>query len=377
MSESKQANSQTSSGVRHVFEFLDQGVPAEFPAVCVFFGSDSFLRHLAHVRLRELAEGAGGSDYEGRFDGTTAEYRDVADELRSASLFGEDRGLVVVDDADKFVSANRSSLERLLDSPGAKTLVLQVQQWLKTTRLHAQLAKTGWIVDCSVPQRKSGAGTAVDRKALSRWFAARSAKAFGRAIPPAIIDYVIDLVGTDPGIIDQELTKLSTFVPEDQPIAKSHVDEIGCGWRLRTTWDVLDAVLDGRANVAIDQLHRLFQIGQEPLEFFGAFSWSLRRFAAAAQHSDWMARTSGRRDIPESLRAAGFRNDFGANRPAKAEAQLRQLGYERCIGLSHRLLELDLSLKSSHSGGRDGRRLLEEYIVELSSLMKKGVASTA
>jgi DNA polymerase-3 subunit delta len=141
---------------------------------------------------------------------------------------------------------------------------------------------------------------------------------------------------------------------------------------LRTTWDVLDAVLDGKAAEAMQQLHRLLQSGDEPIAFFGALSWSLRRFAAAAAHSDWSARTADRRDIPASLRAAGFRDDYGSNRPAKAEAQLRQLGYERCIRLSARLIEIDLQLKGSHSAAPHARRILEEFIVDLSAALRLG-----
>jgi DNA polymerase-3 subunit delta len=61
-----------------------------------------------------------------------------------------DRRLVVVDDADDFVTKYRSNLEKLVEKPAKKSvLVLDVTTWPKSTRLYKQVAARGLDVECS------------------------------------------------------------------------------------------------------------------------------------------------------------------------------------------------------------------------------------
>ncbi|HEY6565334.1 MAG TPA: hypothetical protein VIY86_12600, partial [Pirellulaceae bacterium] len=309
----------------------------------------------------------GDEDTSHRFEGSTSDWRDVMDALRSASLFGDHVPVVRVEDADSFISQHREPLEKYLEQPSSGRLILQPKSWLKTTRLHKRLIEVGLIIDCSLPERKFGGGGAVDRKALVTWLTTRAKQVHGLAIEPSTVEFLVELAGEAPGVVDQEFQKLAVYVSHGERVVKRHIEEIGCGWNLRTTWELLDAVLAGNAPEALLQLHRLLQGGEEPIAVYGAFSWSLRRFATASQWSDWQARAQGSRDLPEALRRAGFRSDYKSNGPATAERQLRQIGWGRCQDLFRRLLQLDLRMKLSHSASGDARRLLEESIVELSS----------
>ncbi len=354
------------SSCQHAFDVLDLPAAVPAPNVCVLFGSDAFLKGLVLNRLLSSAS-ADSDPMPRRMEGNGVEWRDVADELRSATLFGTDDCPVIVEDADTFVTAHRSRLEQYVQSPSNRRLILLMSSWLKTTRLHKQLAEMGLIVECAPPQKRSGSSTSVDRTKLVPWLVRRASKTYGLQADAETVNYLLDLVGDHLGAADQEFQKLGTYLSADTALTKEHIDAVGSGWRERTTWEVLAAVLEGDAAEALLQLHRLFQSGQDPIGFFGAFSWSLRRFAAATAHSDWQAERTGRRDIPESLRAAGFRDDYGQGGPARAERQLRQLGYTRTRQLYRRLLQTDLRLKGSHSHEADGRRILESLIVELSS----------
>ena len=68
----------------------------------------------------------------------------MRDDLASQSLFGAGRPLVIVQQADDFVSGNRGDLEQLLDEPiGKGILLLVVKSWPGNTRLAKKAAKTG------------------------------------------------------------------------------------------------------------------------------------------------------------------------------------------------------------------------------------------
>jgi DNA polymerase-3 subunit delta len=84
-----------------------------------------------------------------RFAGKDADLQTVSDELRTVSMWG-DRRLVVVEDADEFVTKYRPGLEKYAQAPAKKSaLVLDVKSWPKTTRLAKQVAQTGLEIECT------------------------------------------------------------------------------------------------------------------------------------------------------------------------------------------------------------------------------------
>ena len=73
----------------HAFDYLAE--PQKYPAaaVCVVFGDEPFLKRLALRRLRDDLLGADADDVPyATFEGKTAQWRDVIDELSTVSLFG-------------------------------------------------------------------------------------------------------------------------------------------------------------------------------------------------------------------------------------------------------------------------------------------------
>ena len=74
------------------------------------------------------------------YDRTTM--RDVADALSTRALFGGGRHLVVIDEADNFISQNRPALEDYVaHARTASLLVLDARLWPATTRLYKAVAE--------------------------------------------------------------------------------------------------------------------------------------------------------------------------------------------------------------------------------------------
>ena len=112
-------------------------------------------------------------------------------------------------------------------------------------------------------------------------------------------------------------------------------------WRTKTTWDMLDAALDGNVGQAIEQLDRLLASGENPVGLLAQISASLRRFGAATRLV-LQAEAGGRRiALRQALEEAGIK----AFVLGKAERQLRRLGRQRGSQLYRWLLEADLDLK--------------------------------
>jgi DNA polymerase-3 subunit delta len=142
------------------------------------------------------------------------------------------------------------------------------------------------------------------------------------------------------------------------------VQEIVGGWRAKTAWDMIDAACDGNAADALLQLDRLLQAGDHPVAIFGQMSWSLRRYNTAVRIFEAATRQGSKPSIQQALIQAGFKH-WDKEELKKAEERLKQLGRDRAGRLYRWLLDLDLSLKGSHSPEDRARFALEQFFLRM------------
>ena len=258
----------------HALDYLES--PEKHPArpVCVLFGDEKFLKRQVLGQLRQEVLGGGEGEFSlSEFEGRTALLRDVLDELATLAMFGGNR-LVVVDEADDFVSRYRPELENYVAEPrSGGVLLLDVKSWPANTRLYKVVAAEGLPVDCRAPSPAR----------LARWLSSRAGQAHGFQLPPAAAETLVDMVGPELGLLDRELSKLALTVGRGGKITAQTVQQMVGGWRAKTTWEMLDAVLSGDARGAMLQLDRLLLAGESPVALLGQISASLRRFAAATR----------------------------------------------------------------------------------------------
>ena len=83
-----------------------------------------------------------------RVDGADADLVEVLDEVRTPSLLGDHR-VVIVDDADSFISAGRQALERYCSNPSdGGSLILLCNTLARNTRLYKIVSSGGKVVPC-------------------------------------------------------------------------------------------------------------------------------------------------------------------------------------------------------------------------------------
>ncbi|MFW6062370.1 MAG: DNA polymerase III subunit delta, partial [Planctomycetota bacterium] len=116
------------------------GVKVEIKPIYVLHGNDQFL--LDTWRKEIVSRLVGDADPQvcvTSFD-ASAELAEVLDELRTLPFLAPYR-VVIVRDADAFVSAHRDALENYLDRPcQSASLVLMVSSFPKNTRLYKAVA---------------------------------------------------------------------------------------------------------------------------------------------------------------------------------------------------------------------------------------------
>jgi DNA polymerase-3 subunit delta len=356
------------SEIIHAFDFLKQPPNHPVTAFCVMFGDEPFLKKLVMDRVCDSVLGESAAEIPFvRFEGDTTPWTDVLDELSTRSLFGSGQRLAVVEAADRFVSRYRAELEDYSEHPKQTgTLVLQVDTWQANSRLYKYVAKTGLPIECRAPQRTAGRRKVLDERRLLQWIGHWCKNHHEAQLAPRAAELLFDLVGPSLGMLDQELAKLALFAGLGGDISEKMVADVVGGWRTKTTWELIDAAVDGDAAEALRQLDQLLQSGENPLALFGPISWSLRRFAMATRIIQRAERNHQRISLPAALEQAGFRK-WPREAFEKSQQQLRQLGRERAGQLQHWLLEADLALKGSHSSPTRARFVLETLVVRMST----------
>ena len=334
----------------HAFDYLAS--PQKYPPrpVCVVFGDEPFLKRQVLMRLRETVLGAGEGGFSFDELDASAALGDVLDALETVAMFGGGKRLVLVSEADEFVSRYRGDLERYLARPcSSGVLILDVKTWPSNTRLYKQTAAEGLAIDSSVPAAAK----------LSRWLLTWGKQTHQVQLDGPAAEVLLDLVGPEPGLLDQELAKLASAAGPGGKVTAEIVRQFVGSWRTKTTWEMLDAALDGDVPGALLQLDRLLLSGENPVALLGQISFSLRRFAAATQLV-LQAEAAGRRISPRDALVQTGTKAFLLNR---AEPQLRRLGRQRGDQLYRWLLETDLGLKGDSEA--PARSTLERLLVRL------------
>ena len=324
--------------------------------VCAVFGDESFLRRQAILCLRAAVLGGDDGDFSlTTFEGRNTLFRDVHEVLSTVAMFGGGKRLAVVEDADDFVTRYRAQLEDYVARPSRSgVLVLDLDSLPSNTRLYKSIAAEGLLIDCSAPAPAK----------LCKWLAEWAKQHHHVQLPQAAAEMLVELIGPELGLLDQELAKLALMAGDEKKISPELVSRSVGGWRAKTTWEMLDAALDGNVREAMLQLDRLLASGEQPIGLLGQISASLRRFAAATRLV-LQAEAAGRRaNLREALEQAGVRSFV----LQKAERQLRLLGRQRGAQLYRWLLQADLDLKGESA--MPPRLILERLIVRLAARPK-------
>jgi DNA polymerase III subunit delta len=337
----------------HAIDYLESPDKNPPGPVCVVFGDEPFLKRQAVGQIREAVLGGGEGDFSlASLEGPRATLRDLMDELGTLAMFGSGKRLVVVGEADEFVTRYRPELEDYTAKPkSSAVLVLDMKSWPSNTRLYKAVASIGLVVDCSAPPHPR----------LMRWLGAWAKTAHSVQLPGSAAETLVEMVGSELGLLDQELAKLALSVGSGGKITNELVQELVGTWRARTTWEMLDAALDGKLQEALVQLDRLLLAGEAPIAILGQISASLRRLAAATRLVI-AAQGAGRRLAPRNaLEQAGVKPFI----LEKVERQLRRLRRQRGSQLYDWLLETDLDLKGDSQ--MPPRAVLERLVVRIAA----------
>lgn len=332
----------------HALDWLrDSGRQPVCPVYAVY-GTDHYLiRESIAAITRAVFPASDDEPAVTRYAGSQASLADVRDELFTLPFFSR-RRLVIVEEADGFVTKHRKDLEAYVEKPSASgTLVIQVKQWTATTNLAKRVEKAGLAIECNALPEKQAAK-------VTSWLTQYAKSRCGAQLDPAAANLLVELVGLEIGILTAEVEKLAVYAGEAKRIERADVGRMVGAGRVETVWKALDAATTGQGQAALELLDNLLAAGEAPVMLLAALSASLLK----VHHAGRLRRA--RLSLEEACRVAGI-PPFAVNKTGEQHAHL---GPRRVDLLPVTLLRADLDLKGGSSA--EPRVVLERLVAGLS-----------
>lgn len=267
---------------------------------------------------------------------------EVLDDLRTAPFLADKR-VVLVREADDFVSANRSLLERYFDNPcPTGRLILVVKTWSKSTKLAKKLPKVGRLISVTQPSRKE----------LPRRLIDYSSDAYGKKLTYTAAQLLIELTGDELTRLYSEIDKLALYADANKSIEPRHVEALIGHNRLFNAFAVIDAVIAGNPTMAVERLRGMLSKDKSAqYTVVGAFAFHFRRMFNAKVLLD---QGTPPRQIAKSLRIWGEVNGFFV--------QLRQRSLKQIGWYIQQLAETDYAIKT---GRANAKVAMEQLVLRL------------
>jgi DNA polymerase-3 subunit delta len=282
----------------------------------------------------------------GLFDAEAASIpaSEVLDELRTAP-FLTDKRVVLVKDADKFISANRPTLEKYFDNPcSTGRLIFTVRTWDARTILAKKLAKAGKLIKVVPPKRGE----------LPHRLIKYASEAHDKKLARDAATLLIELTGDELPRLYSEIDKLALFADAEKAITAKHIESLIGHNRLFDAFTVIDAVIAGNVAVALERLRGMFaQDKSAGFSVVGAFAYHFRKMFNAKAMLEKGVRTG------EVARRCNI-----WSQQDKFFAQLRQITLKQIGGHLQQLAETDYAIKT---GRTKPHIAMEQFILRLSA----------
>jgi len=163
-------------------------------------------------------------------------------------------------------------------------------------------------------------------------------RAKGGSIAPAAIELLLELVGEDLRLLEQEIEKLVTYCL-DRVIGISDVRLLATRAKGPNIWTLVDNLGLRKPGPAMAELHRLIEDPSNALAVLGMIS---RQYRLLLQIKDLMARGTPAGNMAKELQIAEWQ-------VRKLQEQARNYTIQQLDVIYKRLLDTDLSIKTGRA----------------------------
>ena len=303
--------------------------PQRHPVFAVS-GDEDFLKRLVRDRIIAAALGEADPSFAvSVYAGDKLDFSTARNDLDTLPFLAPCR-IVVVENADPFVTEHRPALEQYAAKPSSVgVLVLEAKAFPETTKLAKALPDAAKVM-CKAPPPYR----------LPAWCVEWAKTRHNKKLVADAAELLVERVGPAMGLLDQELGKLAVAVGAKPGISAEDVERLVARSKAAEVFRIMDAVGEGKPGEALSILEELFAEGEDPMAVLGPLTAQLRKLAAVGR----LAATG--LPLGPAMDAAGVPKWEKAR--VSTEKQLRHLGRRRLDKLTEWLAAINLGLKGGN-----------------------------
>jgi DNA polymerase-3 subunit delta len=197
--------------------------------VFALVGGQEYLKNdKIQALVKSLPEGSEITE----LDGKVINVATVLDDLRTFPFLNPHRA-VIVRNAGSLVSADEEPMIRYIENPvDFSTLILDFEnldgrsKFAKALKKHGREMRFEHMREYQVPQ----------------WLAGRAQSNYGKRLNLEDAKFIVDMVGTNPGILDSELAKIASLSPGSKAIQREDVERVITRGRAQTVFKLTEQV---------------------------------------------------------------------------------------------------------------------------------------
>jgi DNA polymerase-3 subunit delta len=327
----------------------------------ILYGQDDFSLNRA---LEEIKAGLGDRETVATSTTRLEGQRLTLGELRnkcSAAPFLSSHRLVVVDGLlgrfgekqGKPRSGKGKTRDGLGEWEGLDSCIKQMPETTVLVLVDGEVKGNNPLLKKIAPLAEAKAFPLLKREALKAWIRKR-VKEEGGDIAPQAVNLLAELIGGDLWAMDGEIRKLLLY-SQERPISEDDVRQLVSCIQEANIFALVDAVAEGRTELAQRILHRLYDEGVAPIYILTMIT---RQFRLIAQAGD-LGKGLSRLQIQDRL---GLKSSYSLD---KTLSQAKLYDFERVKRAYDKLLETDLAIKT---GQYSDKLALELLVTELAWL---------
>jgi DNA polymerase-3 subunit delta len=221
--------------------------------VIVLVGEEQYLKNEQMQSILDSLQAEAHAEVS-EFDGKEASVTVVLDELRTYPFLNPHR-VIIVRNANALFPAG---------TPGEEPLLRYIENPVDFSTLILDFGKLDGRSKLAKALKKYGREMRFERMReyqVPQWLVSRAQKRYGKRLSAADASFMVEMVGTNPGLLDSELSKIASLSPGLKAIQRSEVERVITRGRAQTVFRLTERVEAKRGAEALKLLDDILSRG--------------------------------------------------------------------------------------------------------------------
>lgn len=236
---------------------IENAAPSHFADIYLVLSKDRFERKAAEEALIKKIRESQKNIQHILFQGDSLEIQAVLTELNTLPFLSE-RQIVLLQSADKLKAEDKEKLSAYFEHPNRKmTLVLSAESLPANTKFYKKAEKAGIVLDIRATQDSQA-----NRQYVVQWIHQKIQGA-GKTIASEAVAFLLQQLGEDRALLDQELEKLICYTGEKPVISVEDIEAVCLKMERENIWKLGEAIFSRNAPLALRIVRSLLEGGAE------------------------------------------------------------------------------------------------------------------